>query len=109
MSVKYCKDAGEQNQERKEEFKKHENTFLGGKKAWSGEILEMKLYKALQKRFETKDENIAIFHSLEILKFDQERQDNNVYEKDFVLVSASHAYIMAIGMSIFLVQNFTTR
>ena len=33
LPVKYCKDAAEQNQERKEEFKKHENTFLGGKKA----------------------------------------------------------------------------
>ena len=103
MPVKYCKDAAEQNQERKEEFKKHENTFLGGKKAWSGEFLEMKLYRALQERFKTIDENIAIFHSLEILKFEQERQDNNVYEKDFVLVSASHAYIMAIGMLFFLV------
>ena len=56
----------------------------------------MDLYNALKKRSEVSNESIAIFHSLEILKFDPERQDNNINEKDFILVSGSHGYIMAI-------------
>ena len=33
---------------------------------------------------------------MNILKFDPERQDNNVNEKDFILVSANHRYIVVI-------------
>ena len=42
------------------------------------------------------DENVAVFHGLEIQKFDPERKDNNVKEKDFILVSQSHSYVMVI-------------
>ena len=33
---------------------------------------------------------------METQKFDPERKDNNVKEKDFILVSQSHSYVMVI-------------
>ena len=96
QKLEYSKQAAEAMPERRQEFKEHEKVFLGGLRTWRGEAPELDLYNALKKRSEVSDESIAIFHSLEILKFDPERQDNNINEKDFILVSASHGYIMAI-------------
>ena len=39
---------------------------------------------------------MAIFHGLNVLKFDPEQQDNNVNEKDFILVSGTYRYIAVI-------------
>ena len=96
QKLEYSKQAAEAMPERRQEFKEHEKVFLGGLRTWRGEAPELDLYNALKKRSEVSDESIAIFHSLEILKFDPERQDNNINEKDFILVSGSHGYIMAI-------------
>ena len=96
QKLEYSKQAAEAMPERKKEFKEHEKVFLGGLRTWRGEAPELDLYNALKKRSEVSDESIAIFHSLEILKFDPERQDNNINEKDFILVSGSHGYIMAV-------------
>jgi hypothetical protein len=96
QKLEYSKQAAEAMPERKQEFKEHEKFFLGGLRTCRGEAPELDLYNALKKRSEVSDESIAIFHSLEILKFDPERQDNNINEKDFILVSGSHGYIMAI-------------
>ena len=96
QKLEYSKQAAEAMPERKQEFKEHEKFFQGGLRTCRGEAPELDLYNALKKRSEVSDESIAIFHSLEILKFDPERQDNNINEKDFILVSGSHGYIMAI-------------
>ena len=86
----------ESKPDRKDDFKKQRNVFLGGMRTWRGEAPELDLYNALHNRFDTRDESVAVFHSLNILKFDPDRQDNNTNEKDFILVSATHGYIMAI-------------
>ena len=61
-----------------------------------GEVPEMNLYNALKARYDENNESMAVFHGLNIMKFDPERQDNNVNEKDFILVSGSHQYIIVI-------------
>ena len=94
--LQHCEEVIESNTERKEDFEKQRNIFLGGMRTWRGEAPELDVYNALKKRFETTDENVAVFHSLDLMKFDPERQDNNINEKDFIVVSATHKYIMAI-------------
>ena len=63
---------------------------------YSGEVPEMNLYNILKTRYDEANESMAVFHGLNITKFDPERQDNNVNEKDFILVSGSHQYIIVI-------------
>ena len=92
----FCKELAESYPERKEDFEQHENVFTSGKRMYCGEVPEMNLYNALKQRFEKIDESVAVFHSLDILKFDIDKQDNNVSEKDFIIVNASHGYIIAI-------------
>ena len=94
--IAFCQDVARSDSVKQEYFKGHEKIFLGGKRTYSGEVPEMNLYHALKKHFEILNESVAVFHSLDILKFDVERQDNNVSEKDFIIVNASHGYIMAI-------------
>ena len=79
-----------------EDLEKHRKIVLGAKKMYGGEVPEVNLYKALQERFSKNDESLAIFHGLDIMKFDPDRQDNNVCEKDFILVSATHGYVAVI-------------
>ena len=81
---------------RKDEFEKHVNVVRGAMRQYCGEVPEMNLYNTLKARYDEKNESIAIFHGLKIGKFDPNRQDNNVSEKDFILVSASHQYIIFI-------------
>ena len=81
---------------RKEEFDTHANVVRGAMRTYWGEVPEMKLYNALKARYDENEESVAVFHGLNIGKFDPERQDNNVNEKDFILVSGSHQYIIVI-------------
>ena len=91
-----AKKAAELYPERKKEFEAHEKVFSGGIRSHRGEIPEMKLYNTLKKRSEESSETMAIFHSLDIMKFDLEKQENKFTEKDFVVVNATHGYIMPI-------------
>ena len=93
---KNLKQVAESNLDRKEEFEEYTNAYIGAKRVYRGEIPERNLYDALQDHCAKSDESMAIFHGLNILKFDPERQDNNVNEKDFILVSATHHYIAVI-------------
>jgi hypothetical protein len=79
-------EAAELHPERKEEFMKHRNALIGAKRVHRGEVPEVNMYNALTERFDKGDETVTIFHGLNITKFDVERQDNNVNEKDFVLL-----------------------
>ena len=70
-----CKDLAdaETNPERKKHLKKHENKFLAGKRTWSGEHPEMNLYNALTKYSKKKKKSLAVFHGLDLVKFDPDR------------------------------------
>jgi hypothetical protein len=94
--LKNLKEVAESNPDRKEEFEKHTDAVIGAKRVYRGEVPERNLYDSLQDHCAKSDESMAIFHGLNILKFDPERQDNNVNEKDFILVSATHRYIAVI-------------
>ena len=94
--LKHLKQVAESNPDRKEEFEERTNAFIGAKRVYRGEMPERNLYDTLQDHCSKSDESMAIFHGLNILKFDPERQDNNVNEKDFILVSATHHYIAVI-------------
>ena len=89
-------EAAELHPERKEEFMKHRNALIGAKRVHRGEVPEVNMYNALTERFDKGDETVTIFHGLNITKFDLERQDNNVNEKDFVLLSETYKYIAVI-------------
>ena len=94
--LKNLEEAAELHPERKEEFMKHRNALIGAKRVHRGEVPEVNMYNTLTERFDKGDETVAIFHGLNITKFDLERQDNNVNEKDFVLVSGTYRYIAVI-------------
>ena len=94
--LKNLEEAAVSNPDRKEEFEKHSDAVLGAKRVYRGEVPERKLYEALQDHCGKNEESMAIFHGLNVLKFDPERQDNNVNEKDFVLVSGTYRYIAVI-------------
>ena len=75
---------------------RHRNALIGAKRVHRGEVPEVNMYDALTERFDKGNDTVAIFHGLNIMKFDLERQDNNVNEKDFVLLSETHKYIAII-------------
>ena len=70
-----CKDLAfaETNPERKKHLKRHENKFLAGKRTWMGEYPELNLYNALKKYSKRKKKSLAVFHGLDLVKFDPDR------------------------------------
>ena len=76
-----CKDLAdaETNPERKKHLKKQENKFLAGKRTWSGEHPELNLYNALTKYSEKKKKSLAVFHGLDLVKFDPDRNPGKYY------------------------------
>ena len=94
--MKKLEAAARLNPDRKDELAKRSNALIGAKRVHRGEVPERNLYDALKDYCAKTDESIAVFHGLDILKFDPNRQNNNVNEKDFILVSASYGYIMVI-------------
>ena len=70
-----CEDLtlAETNPERRKHLKSHENKFLAGKRTWMGEYPEMNLYNALTGYAEKKNESLAVFHGLNLYKFDPDR------------------------------------
>ena len=65
--------------------KNKKKLFFAGLQTWRGKAPELDLYNDLKKCFEVSNISNAIFYSLEIMKFDPERQENNINEKDFIL------------------------
>ena len=74
-----CEDLtlAETNPERRKHLKSHENKFLAGKRTWKGEYPEMNLYNALTGYAEKKNESLAVFHGLNLFKFDPDRNPGN--------------------------------
>ena len=89
-----CIQASNNCPKRKKEFKEHLKVFNGQAISWYGEEVEMDLYNFLKERSNKRDESLAVFHSLEILKFHEKNE--NYHEKDFILINASLGFIMAI-------------
>ena len=89
-----CAEAAEKYPERAKEFLSHKKVLEGGKISWYGEESEMKLYNALKERYQKLKESLAVFHSLEVLKF--HKKENDFDERDFILLNATHGYLMAI-------------
>ena len=77
-----CEDLtlAETNPERRKHLKSHENKFLAGKRTWMGEYPEMNLYNALTGYAEKKNESLAVFHGLNLLKFDADRNPGKYTE-----------------------------
>ena len=63
----------EANPERREHLESHAKKFFEGKQMWMGEYPELNLYDALTKYSEKKNESLAIFHGLDLYKFDPDR------------------------------------
>ena len=79
-----CEDLtlSDTNPERRKHLKSHENKFLAGKRTWMGEYPEMNLYNALTKYAEKKNESLAVFHGLNLYKFDPDRNAGKyIYKK----------------------------
>ena len=100
---KHCKKAAKLYPERKikSKLKKVKNfetlgkSFFEGRKiTYFGEEPEKDLYYALKKRYERNNEKVVVFHALELMKFDTE--NTNFDERDFILINATHGYVMAI-------------
>lgn len=90
----HCVAAAEKYPERAKEFLSHKKVLEGGKISWYGEESEMKLYNALKERYQKLKESLAVFHSLQVLKF--HKKENDFDERDFILLNATHGYLMAI-------------
>ena len=70
-----CEDlvSAETNPERRIHLKKHQNKFFEGKRTWKGEYPELNLYNALTKYAMEKNESLAVFHGLNLVKFEPDR------------------------------------
>lgn len=57
----------------------------------------MDLYEILKERSERRSETLAVFHSLNLLKFHEKHSKKEMFsEKDFIIVSAVFGYILII-------------
>ena len=87
-----CKDltSAEPDPKRRKLLKHHENKFLGGKRIWRGEYPEMNLYNALTGYAEKKNESLAVFHGLNLYKFDPDRNPGKytyIHKRTLLIVS----------------------
>ena len=81
--------------ERKKYFEDMKKFHMGGKRTYGGELPERTLYDVLQERFKNKNESVAVFHGIDILKLNLDRTFK-VSEKDFVIISFTYRYVMVI-------------
>ena len=92
---KYSEQAASSWPERKKYFEELRKFHIGGQRQHRGELPEKDLYHALQEYYESRDETVAVFHGIDILKLDLNKIPK-VNEKDFVIINASYRYIMVI-------------
>ena len=80
-----CEDLtlAETDPERKKHLKCHRNKFLGGNRTWMGEFPEMNFYNALTGYTEKKNESLAVFHGLNVFKFDPDRNPGRYINEKF--------------------------
>ena len=58
-------------------FESHRNVVQGARRTYWGEVPEKNLYDELKRVCSKLDESMAVFHGLNIYKFDPDQQDNN--------------------------------
>ena len=80
--------------ERRKVFEDLKKFHLGGLRTQRGEHPEQELYDALQAYFKSKNESVAVFHGIDILKMNLDRFKVN--EKDFVILNATRRSIIVI-------------
>ena len=80
--------------ERKKVFEDMKKFYMGGERTHRGELPEKELYHALQAYFDSKNESVAIFHGIDILKMNLDRFKVN--EKDFVILNATRRCIIVV-------------
>ena len=68
--------------------------FIGGQRTHRGEPPEKELYNSLRAYFKSRNESVAVFHGIDILKMNLERFKVN--EKDFVILNATRKCILVI-------------
>ena len=80
--------------ERRRYFEDMKKFFMGGQRTHRGELPEKELYNSLQAYFKSRNESVAVFHGIDILKMNLERFKVN--EKDFVILNATRKCILVI-------------
>ena len=80
--------------ERRKVFEDMKKFHLGGQRTQRGEHPEKELYDALQAYFKSKNESVAVFHGIDILKMNLDKFKVN--EKDFVILNATKKCIICI-------------
>ena len=81
--------------ERKKYFDDMKKFHIGGQRQHRGELPERRLYDTLQKYFNNSDDTVAVFHGIDILKLNLDR-NFKVKEKDFVIINPTRKFIMII-------------
>ena len=80
--------------ERRGYFEDLKKFYIAGQRTLRGELPEQNLYVALQAYFKGNNENVAVFHGIDILKINLDRF--KVKEKDFVIINATRRCILVI-------------
>ena len=80
--------------ERRRYFEDLKKFYMAGQRTHRGELPEQNLYVALQAYFKGNNENVAVFHGIDILKINLDRF--KVKEKDFVIINATRRCILVI-------------
>ena len=80
--------------ERRRYFEDLKKFYMAGQRTHCGELPEQNLYVALQAYFKGNNENVAVFHGIDILKINLDRF--KVKEKDFVIINATRRCILVI-------------
>ena len=90
----YSEQMANECPERRRYFEDMKKFFMGGRRTHHGELPERELYDALQAYFKSKNESVAVFHGIDILKMNLDRFKVN--EKDFVILNASRRCIIVV-------------
>jgi hypothetical protein len=90
----YSEQMANECPEQRRYFEDMKKFFMGGRRTHRGELPERELYDALQEYFKSKNESVAVFHGIDILKMNLDRFKVN--EKDFVILNASRRCIIVV-------------
>ena len=82
--INHLNEAAELYPTRREEFEHHSKEVKGAQRMHWGEVPEVRLYNALKDRCSKRDESLAIFHGLNIHKFDPAETDEGEIKSIFL-------------------------
>ena len=92
----YAEVAAGLHPERRRFFDNLKKLYVGGHRTYVGELHSRNLYDALQAYFNLKNESVAVFHGIDILKMNLDRFKVN--DKDFVILNATRRCIIVIDV-----------